>query len=163
MIAKLPVGVAHPGLPDAIGAIRLTLPRSTRYALCSERLMITLVPERIVYAFIELVSTGRGGAVTTRSWETQPAASDAKRMIKDTILFIYHFHLMILSDGGSLVESGGSFQFGVAREKRLTDMMNVVPLDQLLPYSSRCVTVAFAYGEKLRRAEDIQGGITKLC
>ena len=24
-------------------------------------------------------------------------------------------------------------------------MMNVVPLDQLLPYSSRCVAVAFAY------------------
>jgi hypothetical protein len=68
MIAKSPVGVDHPGLPDAIGAIRLILPRSSRYALCSERSMITLVPERIVYAFIELPSTGGGGVVTTRSW-----------------------------------------------------------------------------------------------
>jgi hypothetical protein len=32
-----------------------------------------------------------------------------------------------------------------SQDKRLTDMMNVVPLDQLLPYSSRCVAVAFAY------------------
>jgi hypothetical protein len=31
-------------------------------------LMITLVRERRVYAFIELLSTGGGGAVTTRSW-----------------------------------------------------------------------------------------------
>lgn len=28
--------------------------------------------------------------------------------------------------------------------------MNVVRLDQLLPYSSRCVAVAFAYGRFLR-------------
>jgi hypothetical protein len=31
-------------------------------------------------------------------------------------------------------------------------MMNVVPLDQLLPYSSRCVAVAFAY-ERVFEAE----------
>jgi hypothetical protein len=37
-------------------------------------------------------------------------------MIKNAILFIDHFHLMIISDRGSLVEFGGSFQFGVARE-----------------------------------------------
>jgi hypothetical protein len=67
MMAKLPVGVVHPGLPDAIGAIRLTLPRSTRYALCSERLMITLVPGRIVYASNELLWIG-SGVVTSRSW-----------------------------------------------------------------------------------------------
>jgi hypothetical protein len=30
--------------------------------------MITLVPGRIVYAFIELLSTGGGGAVATGSW-----------------------------------------------------------------------------------------------
>jgi hypothetical protein len=61
-------------------------------------------------------------------------------MIKHTVLFIFHFH----SDGGSLVESGGSFQLA-SQDKRQTDIMNVVPLDQLLPYSSRCVAVAFAY------------------
>jgi hypothetical protein len=38
------------------------------------------------------------------------------------------------------------------QDKRLTDMMNVVPLDQLLPYSSRCVAVAFAY-ERVFEAE----------
>jgi hypothetical protein len=78
MIAKLPVGVAHPGLPDAIGAIRLTLPPSTRYAHCSERLMITLVHGRRVYAFIKLLSTGRCGVATSRSSETQPALATRK-------------------------------------------------------------------------------------
>ena len=43
-------------------------------------------------------------------------ASDTKRMITGTILFIFHFHLVIVSDGGFWVESGGSLQFGVARE-----------------------------------------------
>jgi hypothetical protein len=36
-------GVDQPGLPEAMGAIKMTLPRSTRYTLCSERLIITLV------------------------------------------------------------------------------------------------------------------------
>ena len=49
---------------------------------------------------------------------------------------------MIVSDDGFWVESGGSLQYGVPRE---ATNMNVVPLDQLLPYSSRSVTVAFAY------------------
>ena len=49
---------------------------------------------------------------------------------------------MIVSDDGFWAESGGSLQYGVARE---ATNMNVVPLDQLLPYSSRSVTVAFAY------------------
>ena len=61
---------------------------------------------------------------------------------------------MIVSDDGFWVESGGSLQYGVPRE---ATNMNVVPLDQLLPYSSRSVTVAFAYaynrGEhRIRRA-----------
>ncbi len=43
-------------------------------------------------------------------------ASDAKRMITGTILFIFHVHLLIASDGGFWVESGGSLHFGVARE-----------------------------------------------
>jgi hypothetical protein len=30
--------------------------------------MITFIPERIVYALIELLWTGGGGAVTTGSW-----------------------------------------------------------------------------------------------
>src|SRR5260370_27065294 len=119
MIAKLPVGVAHPGLPDAIGAIRLTFPPSTRYALCSERLMITLVPGRRVYASIELLSTGRGGAVTSRSSETQPAASDAKRMIKDAILFIYCFHLMILLERSRSL--GPLFRRGARRGRPADD------------------------------------------
>ena len=56
-----------PGLPDAIGEIKLTFPRSIRHALCSERLMITLVPERIVDAFIEPITTGGDGTAATRS------------------------------------------------------------------------------------------------
>ena len=67
MTEKLPVGVDQPGLPDAIGKIKLTLPPSIRYALCFERLMITLVPERIVDAFIEPIATGGGGTAATRS------------------------------------------------------------------------------------------------
>ena len=68
MTEKLPVGVDQPGLPDAIGEIKLTLPPSIRYALCSERLIITLVPERIADAFIEPITIGGGGTVTTPSW-----------------------------------------------------------------------------------------------
>ena len=44
---KLPVGVDQPGLPEAMGEIKVTLPRSTRYALCSERLIITHLSEAI--------------------------------------------------------------------------------------------------------------------
>jgi hypothetical protein len=50
--------------------------------------------------------------------------------------------LMIVSGDGFWVESGGSIQFGFARE---ATNANLVPLDQLLPYFSRSVTVAFAY------------------
>ena len=49
---------------------------------------------------------------------------------------------MIVSGDGFWVESGGSLQFGVARE---ATNANVVPLIKLLPYFSRSVTVAFAY------------------
>jgi hypothetical protein len=49
---------------------------------------------------------------------------------------------MIVSGNGFWVESGGSIQFGFARE---VTNVNLVPLDQLLPYFSRSVTVAFAY------------------
>ena len=61
----------------------------------------------------------------------------------------YHFisiyltsDLMIVSGDGFWGESGGSIQFGFARE---ATNVNLVPLDQLLPYFSRSVTVAFAY------------------
>src|SRR5271157_2747290 len=112
MTEKLPVGVDQPGLPDAIGEIKLTLPPSIRYALCSERLIITLVPKCIADAFVEPIITGEGATAATRSWEAQPAASDAKRMITGTILSIFHFHLMIFSDGAFWVELGRSLQFG---------------------------------------------------
>jgi hypothetical protein len=36
--------------------------------------------------------------------------------------------------------------------------MNVVPVDQLLPYSSRGVAVAFAYAGKLRKKCQPMGG-----
>ena len=79
-------------------------------------------------------------------------ASDAKRVIIGTILSICHFHLM--SDGAFWVESGRSLQFGVERDA--TTLINLVPIDQLLPYSSRRVAVAFAYadhrGEQANRA-----------
>jgi len=68
MIEKLPVGVDQPGFPDAIGEIKLTVPPSIRYALCSERLMITLVAERIVAPLIEPISTGARGTATTPWW-----------------------------------------------------------------------------------------------
>ena len=68
MTEKLPVGVDQPGLPDAIGETKLTLPPSMRYALCSERLMITLVPQCIGAPLIEPISTGAGGTATTPSW-----------------------------------------------------------------------------------------------
>jgi hypothetical protein len=51
-------------------------------------------------------------------------------------------NLMIVSGDGFWVESGGSIQFGVARE---ATKMYLVPLDQLLPYFLRSVTVRFAY------------------
>jgi hypothetical protein len=54
--------------------------------------------------------------VTSRSSETQPAASEARRMIEDANIFIDHFHPVIVFHGGSLVESGGSLQFGIATE-----------------------------------------------
>ena len=61
------------------------------------------------------------------------------------------------------VESGGSLQYGVARE---ATNMNVVPLDQLLPYSSRRVSVAFAYadnrGEHANRAKSRQRSVQGL-
>jgi hypothetical protein len=72
-------------------------------------------------------------------------ASDAKRMITG-ILFVFRFHLVIASDGGFWVESGGSLQFGVARE-RLTYKFSIVPIGPLLSYSSGSVTVAFSYAE----------------
>ena len=60
-----------------------------------------------------------------------------------TILSIYlTFNLMIVCGDGFWVESGGSIQFGFARE---ATNVNLVPLDQLLPYFSRSVTVVFAY------------------
>jgi hypothetical protein len=68
MIEKLPVGVDQPGFPDAIGEIKMTLPLSIRYALCSERLIITLVPERIADAFVEPIIAGEGATAATRSW-----------------------------------------------------------------------------------------------
>ena len=70
MTEKVPVGVDQPGLPDAIGEIKLALPPSIRYALCSERLIITLVlvPKCIADAFVEPIMTGGGGTAPTRSW-----------------------------------------------------------------------------------------------
>jgi len=68
MIEKLPVGVDQPGFPDAIGEIKLTVPPSIRYALCSERLIITLVSDRIADAFIAPIMIGRGGTATTPLW-----------------------------------------------------------------------------------------------
>jgi hypothetical protein len=68
MTEKLPVGVDQPGLPEAIGEIKLTLPPSIKYALCSERLMITLVPERILDGLNEPMIIGEAGTATTRSW-----------------------------------------------------------------------------------------------
>ena len=112
MIEKLPVGVDQPGLPDAIGETKLTLPPSIRYALCSERLIITPVPERILDAPIKPMVTGAW--VTTCSWWVHPVASDAKRMTISTFLSI------IICISGSFptpvtgLESGCSLQFGVA-------------------------------------------------
>jgi len=44
-----------------------------------------------------------------------------------------------------------------SKQTLLTNMVNIVPLDQLLPYSSRRVTVTFAYtdnrGEHANRAK----------
>jgi len=48
----------------------------------------------------------------------------------------------------------------------LTNMVNIVPLDQLLPYSSRRVTVTFAYtdnrGEHANRAKSGQRSVQGL-
>ena len=59
-----------------------------------------------------------------------------------------------MSDGAFWLESGRSLQFGVERDA--TTLINLVPIDQLLPYSSRRVAVAFAYadhrGEQANRA-----------
>src|SRR5271166_1586851 len=57
--------------------------------------------------------------------------SDAKRMITGTILFIFHVHLLIASDGGFWVESGGSLHFGVAREA--TNLYNQCTADRPAP------------------------------
>jgi hypothetical protein len=55
---------------------------------------------------------------------------------------------MIASDGGFLDRIG---QFGpIWRRQRadyITNLANVIQLDQLLPYLSRRVTVAFEYAE----------------
>ena len=39
-----------------------------------------------------------------------------------------------------------------SQERRLTNILNVVLLVQLLQYSSRCVAVAFAYAENAEKA-----------
>jgi len=44
---KLPVGVCQPDLPEAMGDTSVILPRSTNEALCSDKLMITLVSAAI--------------------------------------------------------------------------------------------------------------------
>ena len=63
-------------------------------------------------------------------------------MVISTILSIYlPFNLMIVSGDVFWVESGGSIQFGVAREAA---NINVIPPDQLLPNFLRSVTVGFA-------------------
>jgi hypothetical protein len=49
---------------------------------------------------------------------------------------------MIVSGDVFWVESGGSIQFGAAREAA---NINVIPPDQLLPNFLRSVTVGFAY------------------
>jgi hypothetical protein len=76
-------------------------------------------------------------------------------MITGTILSMFHFHLMIFFRRRFLV---GSFAPILAsKQTLLTNMVNIVPLDQLLPYSSRRVTVTFAYtdnrGEHANRAK----------
>jgi hypothetical protein len=70
-------------------------------------------------------------------------ASDAKRMITETILFIFHFHLVIASDGGFWVESG-RFAPIVAREA--TNLYDECSPDRPAPpilfricYRCRCV------------------------
>jgi hypothetical protein len=59
---KLPVGVDQPDLPEAIGETAVTLPFSTRQAVCSDRLMITLV----CAAAAQDVQITAGSAITNR-------------------------------------------------------------------------------------------------
>lgn len=51
------------------------------------------------------------------------------------------------------------------QDKRLTELMNIVPLDQLLPYSSRCVAVAFAYDRvfEAELRESLKSVASKKC
>ena len=114
MTENRPVGVDQPGLPEAMGETKLTLASSTRYALCSERLMITLVPGPILDALMNPMETGEGGPAVTRWWLAQPATKDAKKMLTSTILSIYNFE-----DGfrvGDWIESETSLQLSVAGE-----------------------------------------------
>jgi hypothetical protein len=76
-------------------------------------------------------------------------------MIAGTILSIFHFHLMIFFRRRFLV---GSFAPILAsKQTLLTNMVNIVPLDQLLPYSSRRVTVTFAYTDNRGEHANRQG------
>lgn len=147
MIEKLPVGVDQPGLPDAIGETKLTFPPSIRYALCSERLMIILVPERTLEALIKPAVTGT--RVTTRSWLAHPVASAPKSMTISTFLSIYHLHLGI--DSTAVTGPNRDVRSNLASQSgRLTNILNIARLNHLLLYSSRCVAVALTYVEKGR-------------
>ena len=69
-------------------------------------------------------------------------------MIKGAALFIYHFH----SIRYFFIESRDSLQLGVAREAS-TSHGNIVPLGQVLPYSTQRVVVAVTYGLQIMLTE----------
>ena len=114
MLFRSPVGVDQPGLPEAMGEIKLTLAFSTRYALCSERLINTLVPGPILDALMNPMETDDGGTRVTGWWLAQPATKDAKKMLASTILSIYSFDDRFRV--GSWIESETSLQLSAAGE-----------------------------------------------
>src|SRR5271165_6135195 len=72
-------------------------------------------------------------------------------MITSTILSIDYFHQLIVSNGGLWANQEVRPNMA-SQERRLTNILNVVLLVQLLQYSSRCVAVAFAYAENAGKA-----------
>src|SRR5580704_8713949 len=78
---KLPVGVDQPGLPEAIGETRLILLSISKYARCSDRLIITLVPGPMSQALMKPIVAWTRGTAVICWWLAQPAAKDAIKML----------------------------------------------------------------------------------
>jgi hypothetical protein len=97
------VGVDQPGFPEAIGETKLILLSTSKYARCSDRLIITLVPGPKSEALMKPIVAWTGGTAVIRWWLAQPVAKDPIKMLISTNLSIFDFPLTSVSDNG-LVE-----------------------------------------------------------